>query len=327
MSHKKVVIIGGGTGSFTLLSSLKKYTPNITALVNMADDGGSTGLLRDELGVLPPGDVRQCLIALSESPEVLRNLFNFRFPKGSSFAGHSFGNLFLSALELMTSSFDEGVAQASRVLDITGQVLPVTLTNCNLVLESDGGEVRGEYVISQMTLTEDERPKLRLEPQAGLHPRALEAIMSADLVVIAPGNLYGSLAPALLVKGMGMALKESSAPVAYVCNLVNKPTQTKGYAVHTYVDELERLIGFEVIDYVLYNTVKPGQDVLDKYAAAGELPVSVDHMSLERANYQAIAGDFLSKSAVQQNKDDTLIKRSLIRHNADAICKKLMNLI
>ncbi len=326
-NRSKVVVIGGGTGSFTLLSSLKHHPISITALVNMADNGGSTGVLRDELGVLPPGDVRQCLVALSQSPETLRELFNYRFPKGTFAAGHSFGNLFLSAFEMMSKDFGQAVELAEKVLNIKGKVLPITLDNCHLVIDTYAGTLKGEYEISQLNFEEDERPKLYLEPKADLSPKARQAILEADLVVIAPGNLYGSLAPALLVDGIGRTLRQTKAPIVYVANLVNKPHQTAGFAVHDYVDELERFIGGQAIDVVLYNNKLPSKAILNKYAVEGEYPIAIDTEILKRAHYKAIGGDFLSKQAQSRNRNDTFIKRSLIRHDGDVIAKAIMGLL
>ena len=194
----KIVVIGGGTGSFTLLSGLKKYTHSITALVNMVDDGGSTGQLRDELGVLPAGDVRQCLVALSSSPKV-RDLFNYRFDEGSM-KGHAFGNLFMAALEKMTGSFAEAVELASEVLGVNGRVFPITLDDTTMSIKlKDGTTVNGQHAAESLQIPRGERPWLELKPPAGINPRARQAILDADLVVIAPGLLYGSLAPARLV--------------------------------------------------------------------------------------------------------------------------------
>ncbi len=218
----KIAVIGGGTGSFTLLSQLKRYTQNISALVNMADDGGSTGVLRDELGVLPPGDVRQCLVALGES-ERLRDLFSYRFEEGT-FEGHAFGNLFLTALEKMTGSFASAVETAADVLKITGEVHPVTLDKVTLVMKQTNGIVtEGEFKIGDADFGASKRPEMTLVPDAALNPNARQSIMEADIVVIAPGNMYGSLAPALVVPGMSEALNATQAKKVYVCNLVTKP--------------------------------------------------------------------------------------------------------
>lgn len=325
--NPKIVIIGGGTGSFTLLGALKKYTNNLTAIVNMADDGGSTGVLRDELGVLPPGDVRQCLVALSESPQVLRELFTYRFPVNTTFAGHSFGNLFLSAVEMMASDFNEAVQLAGEILQINGRVVPITLQNCHLIMETSTGFVKGEYKIATSVFDGKEHPpNLRLEPEANINPLAEEAILTADLVVIAPGNLYGSLVPALLVKGVATALQTTKAPVVYVCNLVNKPTQTKDFAVHDYIKELERFIGEGVIDTVLYNKDHPSKEVLGAYALDGEFPVTINEAGLVNSSRTVIGGNFLAKQHSRQNHHDVLILRSLIRHDAEAVARRLLEL-
>lgn len=322
-----VVVIGGGTGSFTLLRSLKNYTTHITALVNMADNGGSTGQLRDELGVLPPGDIRQCLVALSESTRT-RDLFNYRFEEGT-FAGHAFGNIFMAALEKMTGNFAEAVEEASSVLNITGKVEPVTLDEVTLVMENSKGEVtRGEFQIGQSNFGNMKRPRISLDPDPRLNPRAAEAIQSADLVVIAPGNLYGSLAPALIVPGMREALNATDAKKVYVCNLVTKPGQTDGFTVSDFAEEIERFANCS-IDYVLYNTSKPSTELLDKYAKEGELPVEFDLNHLKKQHFKAKGGNFLSGdfSASNSGSSDPLAAtRTFIRHDADSIARALMKL-
>lgn len=323
----QIVVIGGGTGSFTLLRALKAHTPHVTALVNMADDGGSTGVLRDEFGVLPPGDVRQCLVALSQSSESLRELFNFRFPKGSTFAGHSFGNLFLSAVEMQTRNFGDAVGLASEVLNIIGRVVPMTLKECRLAMRIGDQLVKGQHAVDMAKFSgRESQPEFWLEPAVAANPVALEALEEADLIVIAPGNLYASLIPALLVGGVKQALAKTDAPVVYVCNLVNKPSQTKGFAVHDYVDELERFISKGSVDMVLYNIDRPSQLVLKKYALEGEYPVSVDDGALIRAAYRSVGGNFLSGKHSKPNAHDTLLRRSLIRHDGEAIARELMKL-
>ena len=320
-----VVVIGGGTGSFHMLSALKEHNINLTALVNMADNGGSSGKLRDELDVLPPGDVRQCLVALSTAPEELRALFNYRFPTGG-LAGHSFGNLFLSAVENMTSNFDDAVRLASDVLRIQGRVLPITLDKCNLVLDTPNGKVVGEYKISYETDFET-RPILSLEPKATITNDARQAILHADLVVIAPGNLYGSLVPALLVGGVPDALRQTHAKVAFVCNMINKSTHTRGYSVLDYTDEIERFTGDGVLNYVLYNETPFPPDMAAAYAQKGEFPVAADTGQFMRANFTAIGGDFLAKSAPRHSQNENSgITRSLVRHDNEAIARALLKL-
>ena len=324
-NQPKIVVIGGGTGSFTLLSALKRHPADLTALVNMADDGGSTGVLRDELGVLPPGDIRQCLVALSTAPEELRELFNYRFPEGT-FEGHSFGNLFLSAVERMTSDFSHAVRMAGDVLRIQGRVLPMTLQNCNLVLHTDTGDVVGEYKIAYSQMATGNRPHLSLSPAAAITDEARQAILDADLVVIAPGNLYGSLAPALLVDGVGQTLAETNAKVVFVCNLVNKPLQTRDYAVHDYAAEVERFAGQPVLDYVFYNHDQPDAEQLAKYALDDEFPVIINEKALREAHYQTVDGAFLSHDEHLRNQNDSFIERSLIRHNTESIATALLKL-
>jgi uncharacterized cofD-like protein len=320
----KIAVIGGGTGSFTLLSALKEHTSAIAALVNMADDGGSTGVLRDELGALPPGDVRQCLVALSNTPE-MRDLFNYRFEEGG-LKGHALGNLFITALEKMTGDFARGVELAGEVLNITGTVEPITLTNVKLAMKDAAGtETHGEFEIAHRSFS-GERPEFWLEPRAEANPKAIAAIHQADIVVIAPGNLYGSLAPALIVPGIGKALMKSSALKLYVCNLVTKPGQTDGYGVTDFADEIERLAGEPFIDAVLFNTEKPDAELLQKYAADGELAVNFDQASLDAAHYMAAGANLLSGTIWKNsNKSDPIAaSRTLIRHDPTAVADAIL---
>lgn len=319
------VVIGGGTGSFTLLSGLKNYVQDITALVNMADDGGSTGQLRDELGVLPPGDIRQCLVALSDSPKV-RDLFNYRFEEGT-LSGHAFGNLFLTALEKMTGNFAEAVELASEVLNVTGRVEPVTLTNITLCADgADGQPVKGEYTIAHSELTA--RPNIWLEPEAVANPRALEVILNADVVVIAPGNLYGSLAPALAVPGIGEALRATTASCVYVANLVTKPGPTAGYKVHDFADEVERLAGGQFLDYVICNTSQPSAQLLEKYALEGEYGVEIDNEEISKRPWKAKGAAIIARDMWDgaQSSDPLAATRSFIRHDPDAVARQLMRI-
>lgn len=326
MTDKKFVVIGGGTGSFNLLSNLKQYTQNITALVNMADDGGSTGVLRDELGVLPPGDVRQCLVALSESSKT-RDLFSFRFG-GGSFKGHSFGNLFISAVEKMTDSFSEAVELASEILRITGRVLPITTEKSHLVMtDSDGNVTKKQFTIGNMDFKGKQRPHIALDPPCKLLPEARQAILDADIVVIAPGNLYGSLAPALVVDGVGETLAKTTAKVVYVCNLVTKPKQTDDFMVHDYASEIERFTGRPVLDYVIYNTDNPPKDMLKKYAREDEFIVGVDKKELRNAHYHSIGKHLIANEPADYDENDSIAhNRSLIRHNGNAVSETLIKL-
>lgn len=327
MRSERVVVIGGGTGNFAVLSGLKQRFTHITALVNMADDGGSTGVLRDELGVLPPGDVRQCLVALSQAPEV-RDLFSYRFQDGT-LRGHSFGNLFLSTMEKVTGSFPDAVKLASQILRIRGAVLPITTNNVRLVMtHHDGQKVTGEFVIGTMDFGSTIRPELSLEPAAHITSDAVQAIADADMVVIAPGNLYASLAPALIVGGVREALAKTSAPLVYICNLVTKPRQTDGFDVADYAAEIERFIGEQALDYVIYNNEQPAPDMLRKYTHQGEFLVKVDSQRLQQAHYQAIGLPLIASDQVTVSVKDPLFhSRSLIRHDSAQITAEIERLL
>ncbi|HEY6736472.1 MAG TPA: gluconeogenesis factor YvcK family protein [Candidatus Saccharimonadia bacterium] len=319
----RIVVIGGGTGSFTVLSGLKYYARDITAIVNMSDDGGSTGLLRDELGALPPGDIRQCLVALSESDQVMRDLFNYRFGDGS-LKGHSFGNLFLTALEKTTGSFAQAVRTAGKVLNISGRVMPVTLTDSKLVLaQPDGSQVVGQHAVESANFAKH-RPQLMLTPAPRLNPEAKAAIEAADLVVIAPGNLYASLAPALIVPGLGDTLAAAPARVIYVSNLVTKPGQTDGFAVDDFAHEIERFVGQPVLNYVIYNQHKPSRELLEKYARQGEYAVEFDPQVLAHKHYKTLAGDLVSGTIPKLSAADNIIPRTLIRHDPDKTARLIM---
>jgi uncharacterized cofD-like protein len=327
-----IVVIGGGTGTFTVLSALKNYAQDITAVVNMVDDGGSSGVIRDELGALPPGDVRQSLVALSSVSDELRNLFNYRFPEGA-LGGHSFGNLFVSALEQVTGSMSAAVRVAGEVLRIQGRVVPATTDNVRLMLETaDGRLIRGEDRIGEgpaadKLFVKGEPHRLWLEPSATLNPDAKQAIAAADLIVIAPGKLYSSILPSLLIEGMGEALRRSKARKVYICNLMTRPNQTAGFHVQDFATEIERYAGAPILDYVIYNTERPTKSLLDRYALEGERePVEFDPANLKRQHYQAIGEPLISKALPTRSPNDTMLARTLIRHDSDKIARLIMRI-
>lgn len=324
--NPRVVVIGGGTGSYTLLRYLKRYTSSITALVTMFDSGGSTGQLRDEYGVLPPGDIRQCLVALSNEPQV-RDVFNYRFGKGSV-EGHSFGNLFLTAVEKTTDDFGEAVKLAGKILNITGQVLPITLDKAQLVMRDGDMEFVGEHVIERVRFESKRRPELSLRPVARINPEAKAAIEAADLVVIAPGSLYESVISGIIVEGVAEALGRTRAKVAQVVNLATKPGQTDGWSVCDFVDEVERFMGKGIVDYVLYNTGMPTQEMLAQYAREGEFPVRYDRAAFKGRPYRAIGVDLLQVYDKPRDPHDKLaLERTLIRHNSEAVWRALLRLL
>ncbi|HEY1085215.1 MAG TPA: gluconeogenesis factor YvcK family protein [Candidatus Saccharimonadales bacterium] len=324
-TNVKIVVLGGGTGSFMLLDELKHHTSNLTAIVNMVDDGGSTGVLRDELGVLPPGDVRQCLVALSRSPD-MRDLFNYRFEEGT-FRGHSFGNMFLTALEKTTGSFADAVQTASDILRTSGRVLPATLDNVRLVMTwPDGAELRGEKVIDAEHFSQNPREaRLSLDPKGQANPHALEAIAEADLIVVAPGDLYTSIGPLLAVDGIVDAVKASSAKKLYVCNLVTKEGQTDDLAASGHAAEIERLAGEEFLDYMIYNDAIPDVGLAERYKAEGSYVVEADQAQLKEAHYIPYGGDLLGGIDAKETSDVLPVTRSLIRHDGAAVAKLILD--
>jgi uncharacterized cofD-like protein len=269
---KNIVVIGGGTGTFTVLSALKDHPVHLSAIISMADDGGSTGMLRDEYGVLPPGDVRRALVALSKSSQTMRDLFNYRFRSGG-LHGHSFGNLFLSALEKVTGSFAAAVEEASVILNISGEVVPVTLDNVRLHARlHDGSVVRGETNIDIPSPRERAAiKKVWLTPEARLNPAVRRTLANADLIVIGPGDLYTSLIPNLLVKGMKEEIKRSRAKKAYLCNLMTKRGETDGFAADDFVRTIESYLGKNVLDYAIFNNKRPPVAVVKKYQREGAI--------------------------------------------------------
>lgn len=329
----RVAVIGGGTGSFNLLSTLKFETTEIAAIVSMADDGSSTGVLRDELGTLPPGDVRQCLVALSDSPKI-RDLFDYRFAEGT-FAGHSFGNLLLTALEKTTGNFAEAVETASEILRVNGLVVPATLDNVRLKMEWPSSEgmtgnsviLHGERVIDvEYFRLDPRRAHLSLVPDATPNPTAIAAIKQADLVIIAPGDLYTSLGPTLVIDGVGEALRETKALKVYVANLVTKKGQTDGFTVSDHAAEIERFAGGPFLDYVLYNDAQPTEELAARYEAEEAYITEIDVDVLSKAHYKVIAGNFLGQNAEHKKGDTHTHARSLIRHNSRAVSRALMDL-
>ena len=322
-NSKKIVIIGGGTGSFTVLTGLKRYPVELTAIVTMADDGGSTGRLRDEFGVLPPGDLRQCLVALSDADGVMRKLFNHRYEKGE-LAGHNFGNIFISTLEQITGSLDEALIHAGEILNICGRVIPVTLTKVNLVAELKNGKVlQGESAIVDYQLVSRFGIKnIFLKPKAKANPKALKAIDEADLIVVGPGSFYTSLIPNFLVDGIGKAVIKSKAKKVYVANLMNKNGHTDDFKVVEYVRILERAIGKKgVFDAVVYNTKKPDKALVRKYADEGE-PVLCGPDCL-KGDFELIGADLLANTLAKTTKKD-MLRRTLIRHDPDKLAKTLV---
>ena len=326
MKKKKIVTIGGGTGSFMLLSGLKKYQVDLSAIVSMADDGGSTGVLRDELGVLPPGDVRQCLVALSDSSETLRGLLNYRFEEGG-LKGHNFGNLFLSALEKISGSFSRGVEEAMHILNVRGQVIPVTDQDAKLYLEtSDGCIFSGENEINHSDFSPGEIKKIYFNPKVKANKKALKCIKEADVIVIGPGNHFCSILPNFLISDFSEAIRKSKAKVIYNCNLTNKRGHTDGFDVDDYVESINGFIGKDRIDYVTFNVKKPSRELMEKYEKieGGRFLVDFDARKNPSRKYKLIKGNFILNGEAEYGKADALAKtRSFIRHSSNKLAKTI----
>lgn len=263
----RIVVIGGGTGAFTVLAGLKKYPVRLTAIVSMADDGGSTGILREEFGILPPGDIRRALVALSRADsKLMLQLFNYRFAEGG-LNGHSMGNLLLTSLDRITGSFEKAVQGASNLLRVEGAVYPVTLDNVKLMAKlEDGSIIHGETNIDIPKHDGNlEIEQLWLEPTGRIYKKAREALMQADLIVLGPGDLYTSIIPNLLVNGMAETLRMSTAKKIYVANIMTKWGETHGFTVGDFVRTMEKYLGTGVLDYVFVNTKRPGRNRLERY--------------------------------------------------------------
>jgi uncharacterized cofD-like protein len=307
---KKVVTIGGGSGSYAVLSGLKEFDLDITAVVSMFDSGGSTGVLRDEFGILPPGDVRRCLVALSsgERATILRDLFNFRFNGGSGLSGHSFGNLLLTALTSIYGSDIEAIRKASELLDIKGRVLPVSLDSSHVhaTLE-DGTEIAGETNIDIPKHDGNLRIiDLKLSPTARIYEETADAIRGAQVVVIGPGDLYSSIIPNLLVEGMKESLAASQAKKVIVCSLMTKWGETNGYAASDFVRELLRYSGLDKADVAICNTEPMPQELMDNYAKEQKYPLVCDNENLKKYAGKIVTGDFFSSADIARHDPEKI---------------------
>lgn len=318
-NKKKIVVVGGGTGNFAVLKGLKNYPVDLSAVVSMADDGGSTGILRDELGVLPPGDVRQCLVALSDSSRLMRSLMNYRFENGG-LGGHSFGNLLLSALEKVTGSFEKAVEEAGKILFIKGKVIPVTTHQVRLkMLLNNRTLLEGEKEIYLSQEIDQGYKSIYLEPYPKANPQAIQELHNADLIVIGPGGLHTSMIPNLLVDGVVESLIKSQAKKVFIVNLMNRKGQTTGYRVSHYLNELSSFIGKDLFDYVLVNSQQPDSNLIAAYAEEGDL------VENDLEEERVIAAPLLGELQKGSSKD--LIKRNLIRHDPKKLAQELMKIV
>jgi uncharacterized cofD-like protein len=314
----RVVAIGGGTGLSTLLKGLKKYvggqfaadSPRIAelcAVVTVSDDGGSSGRLRKDLNMLPPGDVRNCIVALSEDEALLSKLFQHRFEKGGELGGHNFGNLFLAALTSLTGDFGEAVRLSSEILATRGHIFPSTTANIELeALMQDGTRVRGE---TRITASKGRIEELVLVPSdpAPL-PQTLEAIARADVITIGPGSLFTSLIPNLLVQGISAAIRESPAIKVYICNLMTQANESLGRTAADHIRALNDHAGGQIFDFALINRAELSGNLKAKYALEGASQIVADLDSIEALGVCPVLGDYLFEDGVARHDTDRLAK-------------------
>lgn len=313
-----VVALGGGTGLSTLLRGLKEYVTrrrddpisDLTAIVTVTDDGGSSGRLRREHRILPPGDIRNCMVALSQDEALLGHLFQYRFHAGRGLVGHNFGNLFLAALTHVTGDFAEAVRVSSKVLAIRGRIFPSTVSLVSLVATmEDGRRVHGE---TRITASRRRIKKIALLPRSVRPlPKAIEAIRQADLILLGPGSLYTSIIPNLLIPEIANAIGKSKAPRVYIANLMTQPGETTGYALSDHLRAIEAHTRRRVIDWVVANREAVSPDVAKRYRRQNALPVKIDLPEIQELGYRVIL-------------DNLLEEHGLIRHNSARLARLVL---
>ena len=338
---RRIVVIGGGTGLSTMLRGLKQYSGNITAIVTVADDGGSSGKIKKQLNILPPGDIRNCLVALADAETQMTELFQYRFrnagekvddkrPKteehsaqiagdtganyGEGLRDHAFGNLLIAAMTAINGGdFERGVQETSRVLNIRGQVLPSTVDHVHLRAEmEDGSILEGETTIASSPL---KIKRMHLVPETACPvDDVIEAIQRADVIVLGPGSVFTSIIPNLLVRDVSQAIRRSRAKKVYICNVMTQPGETDGFSAYDHVKAIERHAGVHVFDYVLVNTAQPSQNLMEKYRKTGASLVAADIERIKSENYRPITGNFISQTDV-------------VRHDAGQLAKAIMGLL
>ncbi len=311
----RVVAIGGGHGLSTLLSGIKDHTANITAIVNVADDGGSSGRLRREFGVLPPGDIRRCIAALAEEESLMAQLFEYRFGQGEGLRGHTFGNLFITALDDITGSFDQAVKAASRVLAVRGRVLPPTLEDVTLVADllvpagAEARTIRGESLIGK-----GGHPIQRVfldPPDPPAYRDAVKAIEQADLIILGPGSLFTSILPVLLVTGIRHAICRSHALRVYVCNVATEPGETDQFGVRAHLEALRDHVGIDCVDLALANS---NGEPVDNFAPEWQGRTQIVPLDVEDGAFNVVAADIINPA-------------NPLRHDPRKLARELMRLL
>ena len=308
---KKVVIIGGGTGTFAILSALKRYDVDIAAIITMMDSGGSTGRLRDQYGVLPPGDIRQALVALSDSDKMWRRLFLYRFETGD-LKGHNFGNIFLTALEKVTHDFEKSIETAQTILHTKGSVIPVTLYKTHIVATlTDGTIIKTEALID---IKEKRKPiqSLALLRKVASNPRAITALQEANLIIVAPGDLYTSILPNFMFNDIIQNFRSSKSPKVLISNLMNKNGQTDEFKLSDYIRVLSEYLGENPFSHILVNETPIPKEIITHYEQVGENTVLTDLSSDNKVTLYK--KDFISDHIYKSGKGD-ILERSLLRHD------------
>lgn len=317
LKSPKIVVIGGGTGLSTMLRGLKMYTSNITAIVTVGDDGGGSGILREDLGMLPPGDIRNCILALARTEPLMEELLQYRFKDGR-LKNQSFGNLFLAAMDGISDNFEDAVQKMSSVLAVKGKVLPVTLED--MVLEAElknGNKVRGESIIGEEVIGQNSpinRLKILPEDAKALED-AILAIEDADAIVLGPGSLYTSILPNLLVKDIAKSVKKSKALKLYICNIMSQPGETQGFSVSDHLKVLFDHCGKDIVDCVIANEQDISNELKNKYYAEGSDVVNIDEEELKRLGVDVVKEDL------------TEIQKNYVRHNAKKLAKIIIETV
>ena len=309
----RFVVVGGGTGLSSLLRGLKKHSANLTAIATVSDDGGSSGRLREDLGILPPGDLRNCLVALADSEPMMTRLFEYRFDDGPpELQGHSFGNLLIAALTDITGDFEEAVRASSQILAIRGRVLPPTTQAVTLCAQlAGGGTTRGE---TSIVATEKPIERVFLDPPSPVAlPEAVAAIQEADVIVIGPGSLFTSIIPNLLVPEITQAIAESQAVRAFICNVMTQPGETDGFSATDHVKAVNAHVDQPVFDYVLLNTQQPDASTLARYRQEGADFVAFDRRQIAQLDVIPVGGDLISQD-------------NWVRHDPDKLARAIMEL-
>ena len=308
-----VAVVGGGHGLSVLLRGIKAATSNVTAVVTVADDGGSSGRLREEFGIIPPGDLRNCLVALADTEPLMEKLFQYRFKGKSELAGHSFGNLFIAAMNEVTGDMEQALQESSKVLAVKGQVLPASKDHVRLdAIMEDGTVVEGE---SQIPEVHKRIKRVRLFPEK-VQPvqSALDALTNADAIILGPGSLYTSIMPNLLVDGVAEAIRKSKAIKIYICNVMSQPGETDGYTASMHAKAIIDHGGRGIIDYMLVNDAAISPEMQEYYASKGAYPVKVDEDAINALGVGFVKADIINENEV-------------IRHDPEKLSKAVMNMV